>query len=80
MTEKLDPKARVMYSEGYQGERDFKVLLKDPSCGEEIKGKYRVKAKQGNILILSLTYSELKNLLKDECVQYVSPAQRLEFK
>ncbi|SNZ12152.1 hypothetical protein SAMN06265353_0454 [Hydrogenobacter hydrogenophilus] len=80
MTKKLDPKARVLYSEGYQGERDFKVLLQDADCQDEIKKRYKVKVIQGKVMVLTLTHSQLESLLSNDCVVYISPVQKLEFK
>jgi len=78
--QKLDPQGKKIYEEGYKGERDFKVLLKSPECKEEIKKRYKVKVEGKDVLVVSLSRQDLENLLKDDCVKYVSAPQRLELK
>lgn len=80
MTKKLDSKAKDLYVKGYYGERDFKVLLQDADCQYEIKKRYKVKMVQGKVMVLTLTHSQLESLLGNDCVVYISPAQKLEFK
>ncbi|MEZ0361931.1 MAG: hypothetical protein ABWK04_08595 [Hydrogenobacter sp.] len=80
MVKKLDSRAGDLYTRGYEGERDFKVLVKDTNCVQQLKKLYKVKAESGKVLVLTLTHTELESIVRDECVIYVSPSQKLELK
>ncbi|QWK20251.1 MAG: hypothetical protein KNN13_02680 [Hydrogenobacter thermophilus] len=80
VNKKLDPKAKLFYERGYEGQMDFNVLVKDEPCKERIRSSYRVKVEGRDFLVLTLTHSELKKLLQDDCITFVSAPQRLEHK
>jgi hypothetical protein len=78
VNKKLDPKAKLFYERGYEGQMDFKVLVKDEPCKERIRSSYKVKVEGRDFVVLTLTHMQLKSLLQDECVTFVSATQRLE--
>ncbi|MDQ7037972.1 MAG: hypothetical protein Q9N26_02055 [Aquificota bacterium] len=73
---KWDYGTRVWYERG-EGEEEFKVLLKNRSCFEEIKKRFRVVTPlPSEVVVIRLSREELILLSEDECVVYVeSPRQ-----